>query len=300
MKRILSINLMLILLLLISGFVWLQPMSGNFLSYLVWQYTTNTESKSGYLVYQDVNIHYQVYGHGEPVLLLHGGLSHKLCWFSQLPWLVNTGRQVILLDTRGHGYSTRGNQVLSYQVFAEDALAMLDKLAIKRTDIIGWSDGGITALFMAMNAPERVNRIVAISANFNPEGLVIEDDRPENTEDTLFSQLDDLLQAQIKNWFHPWWSGAGDRHAELSVELEQLWRTQPQLTFNDLNRIAAPTLVIAGENDLIALPHSGDLAQHLAHGQIEIVLGAGHASPFTNTNQINQLIAAFLNTSKAD
>ncbi len=287
MKRLLSMLSAFFLLSLLAIFVWLTPMSTNFLNYMLWKYSTDAPVVTGNIDYRQAHIHYEVIGSGKPVLMLHGGLSNKLCWFSQIPWLVKAGRQVVLVDTRGHGRSSRGSDVLSYEIFAEDTLKVLDRLAITRTDIVGWSDGGIIALLLGLQSPERVDRIVAISANFHPGGVIGGFDTPD--PDVSYS-----LMNTLKSWFQVWWSGAGDRHAELEAELNTLWQTQPQLKHSDLQAIAAPTLVIAGENDIIDLPHSGEMAQMLAQGSIEIVLGAGHASPFTHPEQINQLIASFL------
>jgi pimeloyl-ACP methyl ester carboxylesterase len=258
----------------------------NVLNYLIWKCATTTQTETGHIVYRGAHIHYVSYGHGDPVLLLHGGLSNKLSWFSQIPWLVAAGRRVVLIDTRGHGDSTPGNTRLSYQVFAEDTLQVLDKLDIRRTDIVGWSDGGIIALLLGLEAPQRVGRIVAISANFQPSGLIPEANRVQN-------KSVNIPPSKITDWLRSWWSGAGERHAVLEAEIKALWRTAPQFDHSDLQAITAPTLVIAGENDIIDLSHSGELAKMLANAKLEIVLGAGHAAPVTHAGQINPLIASF-------
>lgn len=278
---------LVLLALTIAVWVWLSPMSGNFLNYLLWKSSTSIETESGEIINQDAHIHYVAYGQGQPILLLHGGLSNKLSWFSQIPWLVESGRRVILIDTRGHGESTSGHAALTYQVFAEDTLLVLNRLGIQRTDIVGWSDGGIIALLLGLEAPQRVGKIVAISANFHPSGLIQETDSAPNPP---YSQP----HRKIIDWARGWWSGAGERHTALEAEIKALWQIAPQLGHGDLKAITAPTLVIAGENDIIDLPHSGELAQMLANGKIEIVLGAGHAAPVTHADQINQLIASFL------
>ncbi|MGD0960367.1 MAG: alpha/beta hydrolase [Methylomonas sp.] len=287
MKRLFSIVTVLLLVGCATVFIQLRPMSVNFAEYLLWKFSA-AAPQSAYIEHGGARIHYAAYGQGQPLLLLHGGLSSKLCWFSQLPWLAQAGRQVVLIDTRGHGYSSRGPAELSYQVFAEDVLRVMDSLHIARADMIGWSDGGVTALMLGLQAPQRVGRIIAISANFHPGGLL--DEPVAGTGD----QADFGWPDSVKTWFQSWWSGAGDRHAELEAELNRLWRTQPQLAHSDLRAITAPTLVIAGENDIIDIAHSGELAQMLAHGRIEIVLGAGHTALFTHPRQINRLIADFL------
>lgn len=287
MKRSFHISWVFILAVVVSLFIWLRPMSVNSLNYLVWKFSTTTQTETGKIDCRDARIHYVVYGQGEPVLLLHGGLSNKLSWFSQIPWLVAFGRRVVLIDTRGHGESTPGNTKLSYQIFAEDTLQVLDRLGIQRTDIVGWSDGGIIALMLGLEVPQRVKQIVAISTNFQPSGLIPEIHWIQNK--TL-----NLLPNRFTDWLRSWWSGAGDRHAVLEAEIKGLWRTAPNLDHNNLQSIKAPTLVIAGENDIIALSHSRELAQTLANGKLEIVLGAGHAAPITHARQVNQLIASFL------
>lgn len=265
---------------------WLMPLT-NFLTYLLWKYKVDTQTESANLFYQGAHIHYVSYGQGEPVLLLHGGLSNKLSWFSQLPWLVAAGRRVVLIDTRGHGKSSPGDSALSYQIFAEDTLQVLDRLNIQRTDIIGWSDGGIIALLLGRDTPERVGRIVAISANFHPSGLIT--NAHDGSDESSPSKKN-----KITDWLRSWWSGAGERHEDLEAEIKLLWQTAPLLDHTDLQVITAPTLVIVGENDIIDLQHSGELARMLENGKLEIVMEAGHAAPITHARQINQLIASFL------
>ncbi|WP_231886473.1 alpha/beta fold hydrolase [Methylomonas methanica] len=276
-----------LLIFFFAVWIWLSPMSGNFLNYLIWKATTSTQTVSGDIENHGAHIRYVAYGQGEPILLLHGGLSNKLSWFSQIPWLVESGRRVILIDTRGHGESTPGHSALSYQVFAEDTSLVLDRLAIQRTDIVGWSDGGIIALILGLESPQRVGKIIAISANFHPSGVI---QAADNTQVDAISPP----RHKIIDWLRGWWSGAGENHPALEAEIKALWRVAPQLKHTDLHAITAPTLVIAGENDIIDLPHSGELAQMLASAKIEIILGAGHAAPVTHARQINHLIASFL------
>ena len=275
------------LVIVFSIFLALKPMSVNFLKYLLWKTIDSTHYETGYIEHQGALIHYAAYGAGQPVLLLHGGLADKLSWFSQIPWLVESGRQVVLIDTRGHGNSTHGEPDLSYEIFAEDTLKVLDKLHIQRTDIVGWSDGGIIALLLGLEAPERVGRIVAISANFHPSGLIA--DMPAAENDAYQQLRNDLM-----SWLRSFLSPQNPNYPSLEKELNHLWQTAPRLTPSDLHAIVAPTLVIAGENDVIHLAHSGELAQMLRYGKIEIISGAGHAAPVTHAKQINELIGSFL------
>jgi pimeloyl-ACP methyl ester carboxylesterase len=286
-KKLFHVIGVLLLVSLISAVIFLRPMSTNYLNYLIWKTATTAHSETGFIEYRGAHIHYAVYGQGDPVLLLHGGLANKLSWFSQLPWLVEAGRRVVLIDTRGHGESTHGDSGLNYQIFAEDALQVLDRLSIRRTDIIGWSDGGITALLMGLEAPERFGRIIAISANFNPSGLLKDAEQPRGKSHVN-------LQVSVIDWLRNLWVEPNPAQIALGQELNNLWQVEPNLTPDDLQVIIAPTLVVAGESDIIDLSHSGELAELLANGKVEIVSGAGHAAPLTHAKQINELIASFL------
>lgn len=270
------------------GLVWLQPVSVSFFKYLIWVYTASTKTEKGNIEFRGAHIHYVSYGQGDPVLLLHGGLSNKLSWFAQVPWLVASGRRVVLIDTRGHGDSTHGDEELEYHLFAEDTLQVLNRLDIQRTDIVGWSDGGIIALILGREAPERVGRIIAISANFHPSGLQFP---AAEAHDQARSTLKNKVIARLQNW----WSGADKNDGLLVEKINALWQNAPQLEHSDLKAIVAPTLVVAGEYDVIDPEHTLELAQNLANGKLEIVMGAGHSAHISHAAEVNLLVAEFLN-----
>jgi pimeloyl-ACP methyl ester carboxylesterase len=269
--------------LLLAGYLGAKPMSGNLLRYILWSLTSAPTAVDDHIETRDAEIYYRSYGTGPPILLLHGGLSNRLSWFSQIPRLVEASRRVILLDTRGHGRSGLGRSALSYRLFAADAVQVLDRLAIRRTDVVGWSDGGNTALLLARYWPRRVGRIVAISANYDPAGLT-----PEALADTR------TRSSGLALWLHRLWSGAGERTAELERRIKRLWRTAPDLTVDDLRAIRAPVLVIVGARDQIRVEHAREMAELLPHGELLVVEGGGHSLPVTRADLINRSIAAFL------
>ena len=253
----------------------------DFLRYLWW--SAGSDGVHGSVLSQGAEIHYTSYGKGEPILLLHGGLSNRLSWFSQLPWLVEAGRRVILVDTRGHGGSGLGRSDFSYRLLAADAVRVLDALGVERTDVIGWSDGGNVALQLARDWPSRVQRIVAISANFDPSGLVPAARRDART-----------VSSGSGYWLRRVWTEAGELTGELERRVKRLWRTGPTLTPEDLRGIKAPVLVIGGERDMISLEHTKRLANLLAHAELRVIPGGGHATPVTRAEQVNSAIARFL------
>ena len=115
-------------------------------------------------------IWYTTYGAGLPVILLHGGLGHSGNWSNQVLPLVDTGYQVILIDSRGHGHSTRDACPYSYEIMASDVLAVMNILQVEQVRIIGWSDGACTAMILASMAPSRIAGIFFFACNMDPSG----------------------------------------------------------------------------------------------------------------------------------
>lgn len=264
------------------GLFYRVAISVNVARYLIWRLTSTATIVKGQVRNANAAIHYISYGSGPAVFLLHGGLSNRLSWFSQIPELVDAGWRVILPDTRGHGDSDLGGDELSYRLMAADVVRILDRLSIHRTDVVGWSDGGNTALLLARYWPERVRRMVVISANFNPQGL-----RPEvQKENTGPSR-------GIDRWWKRWWTGAGDRLHQLEARVKRMWRTRPNLQPADLADIAAPTLVIVGDADFVSTAHARLMAKWLANGSLAVIAG-GHFTPVTQARRVNEWIARFL------
>src|SRR5215212_6530345 len=133
------------------------------------------------------DIYYEVYGAGDPVVLVHGGGGSGRNFVNQVPALVDAGYQVIVIDSRGHGHSSHGPDPLSYELLASDVLGVMDHLGIDKADLVGWSDGAIIALELGIHHPERLNKVVAYGANFVPEG--IHDATPTPELDALFSSF---------------------------------------------------------------------------------------------------------------
>ncbi len=272
----------IILFVLLSGYILLMPVSAALVRYLFWTRTPAATVLRKSVRTGDVNLHFVCYGSGPAVLLLHGGLSNRLAWFSQIPWLVGAGRQVVVPDIRGHGDSGLGTRELNYRLLASDAVQVLDKLNIRQADVIGWSDGGNTALLLGRYWPRRAKRIVAISANFNPSGLTA-----EALEDAH------MQSSGLEYWLKRWWTGAGRRLVELEKRIKRMWRNFPVLQSVDLQEISVPTLVIVGENDVVSIDHAQQMADLLPHGSLKVVPG-GHSTPITHSKQVNEAIAEFL------
>ena len=269
-------------------YILLMPMSGSLVRYLAWTMTADAAIQRGSVDTGDATIHYVSYGSGPAILLLHGGLSNRLSWFSQIPLLTAANRQIVLPDTRGHGSSGLGTNELNYRLLASDAIHILDELKISQADVIGWSDGGNTALQLGHYWPQRVGRIVVISANFSPSGLTIEAQQDTHT-----------YSSGLTYWIRGWWTGAGRQLDKLEKRIKHMWRRFPAMQPTDLKEINTPTLVIIGENDVISIDHAQQMATLLPHAHLKIIPG-GHSTPITHSDLVNLAISEFLQLSHSN
>jgi pimeloyl-ACP methyl ester carboxylesterase len=182
-------------------------------------------------------IWYAMYGSGLPVVLLHGGLANSNYWGGQVPVLAQN-YQVIAIDSRGHGRSTHGAQPYGYELMASDVLGVMDKLNIQKAAIVGWSDGAIIGLSLAMNHPDRVARLFAFAANSDPSGVKDVDKSPVFTEFIARAEKEyEALSATPKGY------------KQFVEEISAMWAKQPNWTKADLVRIKVPTWIVDGDHD---------------------------------------------------
>src|SRR5436190_23902147 len=129
--------------------------------------------KGEYATVNGIKMYYEIFGKGEPLLMIHGGSASIESWFEQLPELAKTYR-VIAPDSRGHGRTQDSTNALSYKLMASDFVELLKQLKITNAIVVGWSDGGIIGLDLAMNHPTLVKKLVAMGANFRADGMADE------------------------------------------------------------------------------------------------------------------------------
>jgi pimeloyl-ACP methyl ester carboxylesterase len=184
-----------------------------------------------------------------------------------------TNQFVIAADSRGHGRSTDSDEPLSYGQMSDDMLKLLDLLKIDQVDVVGWSDGGIIGLDLAMRHPERVRRLVTIGANYDVDGLV---DRPT----TPLAIPHPPLRYRLWPVFYR--------------KVVTMWQTQPHYTLNDLGHIKAPTLVVAGEFDVIKREHTDQLANAIPDSKEIIIEGGAHTALLNEPGIVDAYILGFL------
>ncbi|MBR1125234.1 alpha/beta hydrolase [Bradyrhizobium lablabi] len=194
-------------------------------------------AESGLAPVNGIKIWYATFGHGDPVVMIHGGLANSNYWAHQVRALQDRYR-VIVLDSRGHGRSSRDAQPYGYDLMASDVIGLMDYLKIGKAAIVGWSDGAIIGLDIAMKHPDRISKLFAFAANSDPSAVA------------------DISKSDVFNAFI---GRAGEEYKRLSPtptaynafvdQIKQMWDTQPKWTAADLAKIKVPTWIVDGDRD---------------------------------------------------
>jgi pimeloyl-ACP methyl ester carboxylesterase len=244
-----------------------------------------TPSKRDYLDHDGARIWYATYGSGSPVILLHGGLGHSGNWGYQVPALVDSGHCTVLIDSRGHGRSTRDSRPYSYELMAGDVLAVMDALHLEKAALVGWSDGACTALIVAMQNPARVSGVFFFGCNMDPSG-VREIAQPNPILDRCFSRhAKDYAQL----------SATPDQFPPFVAAVSQMMKTQPNYFAQDLARITVPVAIVQSEHDeFIKLEHAEYLARSIPGAEFILLPGVSHFAPLQRPEQFNRVMRTFL------
>ncbi|WP_054511751.1 alpha/beta fold hydrolase [Chryseobacterium sp. ERMR1:04] len=237
-------------------------------------YGKNT-SVGKFLKLKNTDLYYEIYGEGEPLILLHGNSGSIKEFYQQIPTL-SQQYKVIAIDTRGQGKSTDTSKLdFTYKIFADDVKALVDELGLEKVNIVGWSDGGNTGLEFALKYPDHLNKLVTIGANTFPEGV----------DERLFNNMKTQLQVlQAEN--NP------ERLNEM--RLVKIMLKEPNISNGSLHKIQNPVLVIAGENDVIKREHTEMMAKQIPNAELKIYKNATHFIPFENPEELNKDILEFL------
>jgi pimeloyl-ACP methyl ester carboxylesterase len=247
---------------------------------------SKTASPGRYAAVNGIRMYYETYGRGPVLVLLHGGAGNGLQFSGQVPYLRKHFR-LIVPDECAQGRSTDRPGPLTYHAMAEDVIALMDRLHVRRASVMGWSDGGIVGLDMAIHHPARVGRLVTFGANFTPDGL-----NPEDVAWNARAGADDF--GPIVR--HAYQALAPDpSHYEVAMDkIIAMWRTQPRFTLAELGSIRARTLIAAGEHDVVRLEHTALLARAIPGARLWIVPGASHSVIQEKTELVNRTVLDFL------
>lgn len=246
--------------------------------------------QQGAVAREGAQIWYAAYGAGPAVILLHGGLGHSGNWGYQLPALRAAGYRAVLVDSRGHGRSTRDGRPYSYELMASDVLAVMDELGLERAALAGWSDGACTALVLADQHPERAAGVFFFACNMDPSG----------TKELEFTPI---LQRCIGRHMADYreLSATPDDFEAFSSAVGQMQSTQPNYSADDLARIRVPVTVVQSEHDEFIRPeHARYLADTIPGARYVELPGVSHFAPLQRPAQFNRVLLDFLSRVPAD
>ncbi|MGO9988563.1 MAG: alpha/beta fold hydrolase [Steroidobacteraceae bacterium] len=217
-------------------------------------------------------IYYTVRGNGPTLVLLHGGGDSGEHSFVRQLDVFSEHHHIVAPDQVGQGHTPDVPGPLSYTAMMEDTATLLELLKLKHVDIVGFSDGGILALMLAVRHPELVGRLVISGVNIAPEGL-----NPEN--------LEELRALQIP------------KPKTIDEKLAHLWLTSPteaELNLSLLVKITQPVLLISGDRDAITLEHTLQIFHALPHAELCVLPGTDHATFSGRPEWLNPIINSFL------
>jgi pimeloyl-ACP methyl ester carboxylesterase len=273
------------------------------LAVLAW--TTAAADTAGVQRYYEVHgarLYVEKFGHGPPVLFLHGGLMFFDNSFKNQRDYFASYRTVIGIDQRSHGHSPDGDWALSYRLMAEDTAAIIAQLHVGPVDVVGISDGGNIALLLARDHPELVRRVVISGANLR-SGLTPEQAQQQRTlpADALATKLKRIEDTVPQN-FRPDYarvSPDGPDHWNTLVRKDYFMWIQPiVIEPADLKKIQAPVLVMAGDNDLTSLEETIEIYRGLPHAELMIVPGCNHGTFLHRPVLVNLAVREFLDPPK--
>jgi len=242
-------------------------------------------TQTGYVAHDGAEIWYASYGVGKPVVLLHGGLGHSGNWGYQVPALVDAGYQVVVVDSRGHGRSTRDERPYRYELMASDVLAVMDAIGLARAALVGWSDGACVAMIMGMMAPERVAGVFFFGCNMDPSGTK-EITAPNAVLKRCFSR-------HVRDYAAL--SATPDQFESLADAVGEMMKTQPNYTASDLAKVRVPVAIVQSEHDeFIKREHADYLVQSIPGATLVLLPGVSHFAPLQRKEVFNDAVLTFL------
>ena len=238
----------------------------------------NNPKAGHYAAIRGINLYYETYGKGAPLLFIHGNTGSIKDFSNQIPFF-SKHYQVIIADNRSHGKSIDTQDSLSYEQMADDFVALLDHLKIDSVNVVGWSDGGINGLLLASRHPNKVRKLAVTGANLIPDPIKSTD--PWVVE-FVNKAIDSLQKTPV----------SVERNRML--KLTRLLVEQPHITHADLGKIECPTLVIGGDHDVILPHHTLEIASAIKRSYLWILPNSGHSTPVFYKNIFNSTVLDFL------
>lgn len=241
----------------------------------------------GYAPVNGLRMYYEIHGDGPPLVLLHGGMvSFEACFFAMAPALAEH-RRVIGIEQQGHGHTPDIDRPLTFEQMADDTAALLQHIGVPGADIFGYSDGGNVALGLAIRHPDLVRKVVTAGTNVTNEGLKpgIFEDLTQLSAEALGDEMRDLYASVAPD--PAGWPSLVEKVRQQAVSLVG-W--QPE----QLRAIAAPTLVVIGDDDIIRVEHAADMVNLIPHAHLAVLPLRDHMTVVARPEPLVTILEEFL------
>jgi len=242
-------------------------------------YGKNKEAGKYYNI-RGFKMYAETYGSGQPLLIIHGNGGSINNFLYQIPYFLKKYK-VIVADSRAQGNSKDEADSLSYQMMADDYASLLDQMKIESAFVIGWSDGGINGLLLAIRHPGKVKKLAVTGANLWPDTTAVFND----VEQLVLPEYNSTKNMTNKTPQQK----AGWKLLRLLIE-------EPHIQLTDLQKISIPTLVIGGDHDVIKPEHTLLIAQNIPNSYLWILPNSGHSTPIIYKDEFNKKIDDFFST----
>lgn len=251
---------------------------GSSLTALAQQVSYGNNPAAGHAqLVRGIQFYYEVYGEGKPLLMIHGNGGSISKFSNNIPYFAER-YQVIAVDSRAHGKSTDPGDSLSFEMMADDFAALLTAMHIDSAYVVGWSDGGISAILLALRHPEKVKKVVSTGANFSPDSTAISPSLWKKAQNFYVSNKD---------------------RVRTTPEEKNKWKVftldvlQPNVPLSTLKSIKIPALIIAGDHDIIVTEHTVAIARTIPNAWLWIVPHSGHATLREHADEFNRKLDEF-------
>jgi pimeloyl-ACP methyl ester carboxylesterase len=218
---------------------------------------------------------------GEAVVLLHGGLSKTSSWDYLLVPALEDDFHVFAYDRTAHGFTGDRAGSLHFEFQTKEAITYLEAVVREPAHLVGYSDGAIIALMVAIARPDLVKSIISIGGNFHHSGVEVEMGEPSVSEE-------DLAEYTLVS------PDAPHTLLEKISRMFKIWEHEPDISKKDLSEIQCPVLVVSGDDDVITLAHTQELYEALALGQLAVLPGTSHGLVKEKPELFNAIMMQFL------
>ncbi|MGV8878115.1 MAG: alpha/beta fold hydrolase [Sphingobacteriaceae bacterium] len=237
----------------------------------------NNPSAGKYYHIRGFKMYAEVYGKGKPLLMIHGNGGNMAAFSGTIPYFAQR-YQVIVADSRAQGKSVDLQDSLSFEMMADDYAALLHVMHVDSADVIGWSDGGINALLLAMRHPEKVAKLAATGANLWPDSTaLVPGFWKQEQQDFNDYQHKTLTTPEEKN----------------NYKIFLLDWLQPNIPLSALQKVQCPALIISGDHDLILLEHTVSIYKNIPKANLWVLPNSGHATLKEHEEEFNRKVDDF-------